>query len=85
MDMLRCMRTTVRVSDHLLERARKRAAEENRTLTSLIEEGLAMVLAERAPTERRRIVLPVSRAGGGVLPRVDLNRSSDLEEVMREP
>jgi len=26
--------------------------------------------------------LPVSQAGGGVMPGVDLNRSSDLETVM---
>jgi predicted DNA binding CopG/RHH family protein len=39
------MRTTVRLRDDLLERAKKRAAEEGRTLTSLIEEGLTLALA----------------------------------------
>ena len=42
----RYMRTTVRLSDDLLRSAKKRAAEEGRTLTSLIEEGLKVVLAE---------------------------------------
>jgi predicted DNA binding CopG/RHH family protein len=33
------MRTTVRLSDDLLRRARKKAAEQGRALTSLLEEG----------------------------------------------
>ena len=73
------------MSDHLLERAKKRAAEENRTLTALIEEGLVRLLAEEKRPATRRIELPVSAAGGGVLPGVDLNRSTDLEEVMSKP
>jgi hypothetical protein len=77
------MRTTVRLRDELLKRAKKRATEEGRTLTALIEEGLALVLAEPSAT-RRRVRLPVSKAKGGVLPGVDLDRSSDLEAVMEE-
>jgi hypothetical protein len=76
------MRTTIRLSDRLLDRARKRAAEENRTLTSLIEEGLVRVLAEADRKPPGRVELPVSKATGGVLPGVDLNRTGELEEVM---
>ena len=76
------MRTTIRLRDHLLRRAKKRAAEEHRTLTSLLEEGVALVLAGRAKKRRDRIELPVSRASGGVQPGVDLNRSTDLEALM---
>ena len=83
--MLQCMRTTVRVNDDLLERAKKRAADEGRTLTSLIEDGLALALAKPKSGRRKRVELPVSKASGGVLPGVDLNRSSDLEEVMTTP
>ena len=79
------MRTTVRIRDDLLERAKKRATEEGRTLTSLIEDGLVRVLTKSKATRRKRVVLPVSQASGGVLPGVDLNRSGDLEEVMRIP
>ena len=79
------MRTTVRIKDDLLGRAKKRAAEEGRTLTSLIEDGLVLVLTQSKMTRRKRVVLPVSQASGGVLPGVDLNRSGDLEEVMRTP
>lgn len=79
------MRTTVRINDDLLKRAKKRAAHEGRTLTSIIEEGLALVLREPKPRRRGRVQLPVSKASGGVLPGVDLNRSCELEEVMSEP
>jgi hypothetical protein len=53
-------------------------------LTSLIEEGLRLVLAEPKETRRQRVGLPVSKATGGVLPGVDLNNSIALEEVMEE-
>jgi hypothetical protein len=76
------MRTTIRLRDELLQRAKKKAAQEGRTLTSLIEEGLTVVLAERPAGRRQPVELPVSSATGGVLPGVDLNRSSDLEDIM---
>ena len=76
------MRTTIRLPDALLRKARKRAAEQGRTLTSLVEEGLEIVLAEPKPIRRKPVRLPVSRASGGTLPGIDLNRSSDLEDLM---
>jgi hypothetical protein len=79
------MRTTIRLRDDLLKRAKKRAATERRTLTSLIEEGVAIVLAGQPRKRRERVVLPLSKASGGVLPRVDLNRGAELEAVMEEP
>jgi hypothetical protein len=78
------MRTTVRIKDDLLKRAKKRAAYEGRSLTSLIEEGLSLILTRPKANQRKRVELPVSRASGGVLPGVDINRSGDLEEIMRE-
>lgn len=78
------MRTTVRLRDDLLKRAKKRAAEEGRTLTSIIEEGVTIVLSSPVEAGRERIELPVSSASGGTLPGVDLNRSSDLEEIMNQ-
>ncbi len=72
----------MRIKADLLQRAKKRAAHEGRTLTSLIEEGLALILAKPKAGRRERVELPVSKASGGVLPGIDLNRSSDMEEVM---
>ena len=79
------MRTTIRINDNLLKRAKKRAADERRTLTSLVEDGLVLILSKAKLSPRKRIELPVSKATGGVLPGIDLNRSSDLEEVMNAP
>jgi hypothetical protein len=79
------MRTTIRINDDLLKRAKKRAADEGRTLTSLIEDALALIVVKPKAGRRQRVELPVSKASGGVLPGVDLNRSSDLEEVMNAP
>lgn len=79
------MRTTIRINDELLKRAKKQAADEGRTLTSLVEDGLALVLLKPKTGRRKRVVLPVSKATGGILPGIDLNRSADLEEVMNAP
>jgi hypothetical protein len=76
------MRTTIRINDGLLLQAKKRAAEEGRTLTSLIEEALTLIMAKPKAGRRGRIELPVSQASGGTLPGVELNRTADLEDVM---
>ncbi len=79
------MRTTIRINDDLLKRAKKQAADEGRTLTSLVEDGLALILAKPKTIRQKRVELPVSKATGGILPGIDLNRSGDLEEVMNTP
>jgi len=76
------MRTTVRLPEDLLRRVRNKAHREGRTLTSLIEEGLRLVLSDTNQIRRKHVQLPVSKASGGTLPGVDLNRSSDLTDVM---
>jgi hypothetical protein len=78
------MRTTVRLDDALLEQSKREASRRRATLTSLIEQGLRLVLAQSrtAREPRRRVVLPVSRAAGGVLPGIDLNDSAALLDVM---
>ena len=79
------MRTTIRINDDLLKRAKKHAADEGRTLTSLVEDALVLILSKPKTSRRKRVRLPVSKATGGVLPGIDLNSSSDLEEVMNAP
>jgi hypothetical protein len=75
-------RTTVRLPEDLLARAKRKAAAEGRTLTSLIEDGLRLVVSEsRAPESRRPVVLPVSQATGGLLPGIDVTRLSDHQAL----
>ncbi len=76
------MRTTVRLQDELLKRAKQRAAAEGRSLTSLIEEGLQMVLGRPGPRRARKVSLPVSRARGGTQPGVSLNQIGTLDDLM---
>ena len=56
--MLVCMRTTINLPDALAEAAKRRAAEEGRTFTSVVEEGLRTVLETR-PEHQPAPELPV--------------------------
>jgi plasmid stability protein len=82
-------RTTVRLPEDLIRRARRRAAEEGRTLTALIEDGVRRVLDNRASGLNKKRVLPrVSSATGGVRPGIDLTNAAlqemdDLEYAKR--
>jgi len=61
------MKTTVEVSDSLLEEARKLAAREGTTVRALMEEGLRRVVAQRkraAPFRLRK----ASFKGNGLQP-----------------
>ena len=76
------MRTTVRLPEELLKRAKRKAAAEGRTLTDLIEEGLRFVVARRSrATKGDRTPLPVSSQTGGLRPGVDLTRLADYQDM----
>jgi hypothetical protein len=75
-------RTTVRLPDDLVRRAKRKAAAEGRSLTALIEDGLRKVLSERAPAGRaERILPPVSSATGGLMPGINLDETAALQEM----
>jgi hypothetical protein len=75
-------RTTVRLPEDLLKRAKRKAAADGRTLTSLIEDGLRLVIAEnRKAAKVKRIMPRVSKATGGPMPGVDLTDFSALQET----
>jgi hypothetical protein len=75
-------RTTVRLPADLLSRAKRKAAAERRTLTSLIEDGLRLVVADgRKATKGRRVLPPISKATGGPMPGIDLTDLSALQET----
>jgi hypothetical protein len=82
-------RTTVRLPPDLVRRAKHKAAEQGRSLTALIEEGLRSVVDESGANPPSAKVLPrVSAAKGGLLPGVrlddhSLQEAEDLDYVRR--
>jgi hypothetical protein len=80
------MRTTVRLDDALLERAKLEADRRGETLTSLIERGLRLVLANPGKRQRpRHVEIPVCHEGGGTLPGVDLDDTASLLDLVEGP
>jgi predicted DNA-binding protein len=72
-------RTTIRLPEELLKRAKEKAGAEGRTLTSLIEEGLRVILEARPEAQDKERVLPrISKARGGPRPGIDLVKTSKL-------
>jgi hypothetical protein len=81
--MLRHMRTTSRLDNALMKRAKNETARRGETFTSLIERGLRLVLGQSGKRAARVTVqLPVCRKGGGTLPGVDIRNSADLLDRM---
>ncbi len=75
-------RTTIRLPDPLLKQAKRKAADEGRTLTSLIEDGLRLVVAGQPAANRApRGTLPISDAKGSPLPGIDISNTAQLQEL----
>lgn len=75
-------RTTVRLPEELLQRARLKAVQEGRTLTSLIEDGLRMVVDDGGKAAKaKRVMPPVSTACGSLMPGIDLDDGSAIQEM----
>ena len=85
-------RTTVRLPQDLLIRAKRKAAAEGRTLTSLIEDGLRLVVTRLAEAGKAQTQLYCgsARRHGGLMPEFEdrnsprrFGRLDDLEYVER--
>ena len=75
-------RTTVRLPEDLLRQAKRKAAAEGRTLTSLIADGLRLVVAENRKLAKHKRVMPrVSKAAGGPMPGLDLTNLLFFQEI----
>jgi hypothetical protein len=75
-------RTTVRLPPELLRRAKRKAAAEGRTLTSLIEDGLRRVVTDNHKRATGKRILPrISTATGGLMPGIDISDSAALQEM----
>lgn len=78
------MRTTIRLDDDLLKRAKRAAVARGTTLTALIEDALRRTLAPEPAVVRRPVSLPTFR-GDGLQPGVDLDDTASLLDLMDEP
>ena len=66
------MKTTLNINDQLLANAKTLAAQQQSTLTRLIEEGLHLRLqAQSAAAPRGKLRLPVYKGRGGLVAGVD--------------
>ena len=74
------MRTTVRLQDGLLRRAKKYAAEHDMTLTALLEEGLQFRIrpANTTLSARRKPFRIKTFKGSGVYPHIDITSNASL-------
>jgi hypothetical protein len=77
------MRTTIRLEDSLLRRAKAAAAASGRSLNDLIVDAVRAALAPR-PSATHVAELPTYK-GRGLQPGVDLDDSAALLDVMNEP
>ncbi len=65
-----------------MRRAKRRAAADGRSLTALIEDGVRRVLRDGGRAGfGKRVLPPVSRAVGGLLPGIDLDDSAELADA----
>jgi hypothetical protein len=76
------MRTTINLPDPLLLQARRRAAETGRTLTTFIADAVRECLARRREGQHQPPARLTTFGGSGLLPGVDLDDSTALEDLM---
>lgn len=77
------MRTTIRLDDDLLTRAKRAALERGTTLTALIEDALRRALAP-ADSTRREPFRMLTFHGDGLRPGVDLDDTAALLDLLDE-
>lgn len=75
-------RTTVRLPKTLMDRARRKAAAEGRTFTSIVEEALHAIMADKK--KAKRVLPPISTATGGPAPgfeHITLSKIQELDDL----
>ena len=75
------MRTTVTIDDEVFRTAKRRAADEGRTLGDLITEALRARFAQRPP-KRETPYEPVTFGEGGTLPGIDITNNAAVRDAM---
>jgi hypothetical protein len=77
------MRTTINIDERLLELAKRRATETNRTLASIMEDALRVALEARATDLQGPASMPTS-GSGGLQPGANLDNNASLLARMEE-
>lgn len=75
------MRTTIRIDDELLARAKARAAENRTSLNAVIEDALRASLNRQPERAKPGGRLPTMK-GRGLRPGVNLNSNAELLDLM---
>jgi plasmid stability protein len=78
--MLSHMRTTINLPDHLYRAVRVKAAEEGRTVTSLLEEALRALLEDSVEEQSEYRVDPLR--GAPVPAEVDIDDNVAMRDLM---
>jgi len=76
------MRTTIRMNDELLRRAKKLATDTDRSLTRVIEDALRETLQRSSGDLRPRSVRLTTFGSGGARKGVDLDSGRRLRDLM---
>jgi len=76
------MRTTIRLDEQLLKRAKRLAANSGESLTSVIEDALRERLARADMPKKRKPLELITFGGNGPAPGVDLDDNASLIDVM---
>ena len=76
------MRITVRIDKHLVDAAERIAAASGQTLPLFVEQALSESLARRRVVSRSPRIRLKTFQGNGVHPRVDLDNSATLLDLM---
>ena len=78
------MRTTIRLDDQLLKKARQYALVHETTFTAIVEEALREKLMGRPGGKRQKHVKLNTVGGNGINPGIDLDDSASLLDVMED-
>jgi len=76
------MRTTINLPDDLLSQAKRAALDADTTLTEIIADALREALAKRKRRVLQKDFRLITYGTGGVGPRVDLDDTSALLDLM---
>lgn len=76
------MRTTIRLDDQLLEKAKQYALKHGMTFTAVVEDALREKIMVRSEQKKQKRLKLKTVNGQGVNPGVDLDDSASLLDLM---